>query len=332
MQSSPYISFIVTSRNDDHGGNPLQRMQRFINALYNQCGRFKLPSELVVVEWNPPKDRPKLADAVCWPDPNNYLTTRIIEVPEKIHDTFGNSNKIPLFQMIAKNAGLRRCTGKFALMTNIDILFSDPLIRHISNESLVLGKSYRVDRCDIDAHDKVVRVNQKYGTYSPGILPGNLSNIMSGYKDKKYRELEFRHYGYPLIHTNTCGDFTLMGKQNMMWLGGYLERPIYSFHIDSLLLLAAYYSGIQEVCLGWPYTIYHMEHETGSGWSPEGAASLYRRLEKAGIPYLTWENCKEFSIGIRDGEYRKEGVVSLNQNDTWGLNGYYLEETVIGEP
>ena len=58
--SQPYLSLVVTARNDDHGGNLLGRMQTFLNNWLNQARRFGIPSELIIVEWNPPADRPPL--------------------------------------------------------------------------------------------------------------------------------------------------------------------------------------------------------------------------------------------------------------------------------
>ena len=56
----PYLSVVVTARNDDHGGNLLGRMQAFVNGWIAQSKRHGLASELIFVEWNPPQDRPPL--------------------------------------------------------------------------------------------------------------------------------------------------------------------------------------------------------------------------------------------------------------------------------
>lgn len=84
-QTRPYISFIVTSRNDNHGGDLLCRMQIFVNCLIEQCSRYKLNSG--IFEWNPPEDRPHLVDTLQWPANNKYCAIRIIEVPQHIHNT-----------------------------------------------------------------------------------------------------------------------------------------------------------------------------------------------------------------------------------------------------
>ena len=48
MSQDPYISVVATSRNDDHGGNMLRRMQIFVNAWIEQCRRHGLASELIL--------------------------------------------------------------------------------------------------------------------------------------------------------------------------------------------------------------------------------------------------------------------------------------------
>ena len=52
--NAPYLSLVVAARNDNHGGNMLARMQAFLDAWLVQSARYRLSSEIVVVEWNPP--------------------------------------------------------------------------------------------------------------------------------------------------------------------------------------------------------------------------------------------------------------------------------------
>ena len=51
--SEPYLSIIATSRNDDHGGSMLQRMQAFVEGLCGQAERWGLDAELILVELEP---------------------------------------------------------------------------------------------------------------------------------------------------------------------------------------------------------------------------------------------------------------------------------------
>ena len=68
-RANPALSIVATSRNDDHGGNLLGRMQTFVDGFAEQCRRHDLAAELVLVEWNPLPDRPPLAEALRWPPP-----------------------------------------------------------------------------------------------------------------------------------------------------------------------------------------------------------------------------------------------------------------------
>lgn len=149
-RGEPYLSVVATSRNDDHGEELLARMQIFVSALVSQSIRHTVPSELVLVEWNPPPDRPPLRDVLTWPDDRGWCPVRIITVPPALHGSFAYSDRLPLFQMIAKNAGIRRAQGQFVLATNIDILFSDPLMAFLAQRRLLRGCLYRSDRIDVD--------------------------------------------------------------------------------------------------------------------------------------------------------------------------------------
>ncbi|MBN9121387.1 MAG: hypothetical protein J0I06_19920, partial [Planctomycetes bacterium] len=143
------LSVVVTSRNDNHGGSLLRRMQAFVNGFVGQCKRHNLAAELIIVEWNPPADRPPLAEALKWPDDFGPCVVRIIRVPHEIHARLRHSATLPLFQMIAKNVGIRRARGKFVLATNIDILFSDELMEFLASGRLEGGRCYRIDRHDV---------------------------------------------------------------------------------------------------------------------------------------------------------------------------------------
>ena len=63
----PYLSVVVVTRNDDHGGNPLSRLQAFVNTFDAQCKRTGLDVEVVVVEWNPPDGKPRVSDLLECP-------------------------------------------------------------------------------------------------------------------------------------------------------------------------------------------------------------------------------------------------------------------------
>ena len=145
-----FLSVVVATRNDDHGGDPLKRLQAFVNTFAVQCSRSGLDAEIIVVEWNPPTDRPRVRELLRLPSSAPFVV-RFVEVPADIHLAFRFGAVLPLFQMIAKNVGIRRARGRFVLATNMDIIFSNELIEYIASRRLEPGILYRVDRHDIQS-------------------------------------------------------------------------------------------------------------------------------------------------------------------------------------
>ncbi|HLK21925.1 MAG TPA: hypothetical protein VKT81_23415 [Bryobacteraceae bacterium] len=147
--SAPYISVVAAARNDDHGGNMLRRMQAFLTSWTAQAVRYQIPSEVIIVEWNPPAERPRLKDCLDLSADTGPCEIRFLEVPRELHCALPNSSAIPLHQMIAKNAGIRRARGEFILSTNIDIVFSAEFMQFVAARCLEHGVSYRIDRHDV---------------------------------------------------------------------------------------------------------------------------------------------------------------------------------------
>jgi len=90
---------------------------------------------------------------------------------------------------------------------------------------------------------------------------------------------------------------------------------MYSFHIDSLALVLAYRAGVQMVTLAPPKVAHHLEHGSGSGWTPEGARKLFGRLDVAGVPYLSGA---DYDRKAREIMAKKPGFHPLSNSD-WGL-------------
>jgi hypothetical protein len=527
---TPYLSVVVASRNDDHGGSLLRRMQTFVNAFVAQCQRHGLSAELILVEWNPPAGRPPLSEALLWPKDLGPCRVRIIEVPPALHQRYHHAGALPLYQMIGKNAGIRRARGKFVLASNIDILFNDEMMSFLAEKKLDPNRMYRVDRYDamaevpVDAppdqqleycQTHLLRVHGWQGTlpltpggvyvdrhgpegisfgkgwYPPeqrlgerfrwayheaeitvacpsaetcglrmelepgpsagpggveleisdqagGVLgaatvrrrvilqlrlpprpgkqrvlrfsvrggghsiPGDLrvldfrifqcerfgASAMAPEPSIEVRELPvtriirnqlkrvgklcmaLRHMKEPLrvglpipagflrrfrarlddnglsivlnprasrrkkaqvvvssepfVHSNACGDFTLMAREHWIDLRGYPEFDLYSFNIDAVLCFAAHNAGVKEKILEEPLRIYHIEH--GSGWTPEGQRALFDRLDASGVSFVDWPEVAAWAAQMR----RLGSPMIFNRQD-WGLGEFELRETTLPE-
>jgi hypothetical protein len=95
---------------------------------------MQFDGEIIVVEWNPPKNPPRLVDTIRWPTWTHGII-RLIEVPEQIHQELPNAEKMPLFEYLGKNVGIRRARGDYILATNPDIVFSRALLEFIAGQT-----------------------------------------------------------------------------------------------------------------------------------------------------------------------------------------------------
>jgi hypothetical protein len=73
--------------------------------------------------------------------------------------------------------------------------------------------------------------------------------------------------------------------------------------------------------LEYPMHIYHIEHECGSGWTPEGEAALRRRIAERGI---TWLDARDVFLWSAYMHWLR-GPMIFNKSD-WGLGALRLHE------
>jgi len=400
-----HLSVVATSRNDNHGGYLTLRMQHFVDGFVAQCRRHDLRAELILVEWNPPPHRRPLIEELKWPMDLGPCEIRIITVPCEVHARLPHGDKLPLFQMIAKNVGIRRAHGRFVLATNIDILFSDEAILFM-RDKLQPGCLYRADRCDVPTEvptevpfDEVldfcrretfrihatgfILVKQPNGRWRPSspwaairaviwrgaiksvwqiplvigrqlglvdkppaytvsltdegtlrrvlrYLVGELGSFYRFVRDRCRSVSKVAKWIYHALlkrelFTNACGDFTLLSKEDWESLRGYLEWPMYSLHLDSVIVHQANRNGVKEVYLGKEACVYHIEHAPGSGFTPESSDKLFARLDAQGIPYLDWE--KDIEPMIRKMDLtRAAGSKVIYNEENWGYAGLDFQE------
>jgi len=355
---TPYLSVVAASRNDDHGGDPLIRTQIFINNFARQCEKYHLPAELIIVDWNPVPNRPGLAAVLSMPSETSYCGARVITVPSALHQRLKYADKLPFFQMIAKNVGIRRARGNFILATNIDIVFSDELMQFIARQKLNPKKLYRVDRYDMQsglspdlnldetlayAWANPIRSNRRYEPISlvqhlygnepskrrcipDAVFHGAVDGVEVVQEDDVWQVRPGRSVNMSHLHTNACGDFTLLSLDGWEAIHGYPEFEAFSFNIDSMGFVAAHYAGYEEVSLLPPCVCFHIEHGIGSGWTPEGEKKLFDRLRDAGILNPEWP----VLMPLVDEMRIKSQPLEFNHVG-WGMADFDLPEQAMGD-
>ncbi|MDR7586573.1 MAG: hypothetical protein QN158_13445 [Armatimonadota bacterium] len=367
------LSVVVTARNDDHGGGMLGRVGIFVKGLLALAAKFGLRGELIVVEWNPPQTA-RLWQVLEIGEVPKDFAVRFLEVPHGIHRRLRNSDVIPLFQMIAKNAGIRRARGRFVLATNPDVLFSAELVEWMASGRWREDRLYRVDRHDVEAgvpggvgideqlewcRGHVIRVHRRLVSRSVGGTPGRrlvdgwvrilraalgwrwagwaravraaIPLFSEGWARTAMRAREWARRGFqalarvadPLaaVHTNACGDFTLLARTAWFRLRGYPELEMWSMHVDSLLCYMAVASGMRQEILRWPAAVFHIEH--GRSWvtlRPEERLQIFAQRP--------WLDLWVLQDAARRMLFQRAPVVV--NSELWGLGGEELEEVRFG--
>ena len=85
MPERPTISFVFPVHDPDYGGGLLARTQRHLDALIALANRYRLLSEIIIVEWNPRQDRAPFRESLHWRDDLGHVSLRFVEVPPDIH-------------------------------------------------------------------------------------------------------------------------------------------------------------------------------------------------------------------------------------------------------
>lgn len=112
------LSIICAGRNDGHCGDFIDRMN---------CSFETLPSdaEIIMVEWNPPEDRPPLASTI------RRRGVRVITVSRELHNQMHGHDWLPFFEYRAKNVGIRRAHGNWILSMNPDIILGQEMLERL---------------------------------------------------------------------------------------------------------------------------------------------------------------------------------------------------------
>lgn len=265
----PYISVVVTTRNDNYGENMQRRLDMFVRGLDLHQQKHPGLFELVIVEWNPPQDQEPLSTIIpsC-----TDLPIRIITVPNEYHLRIGINR--PMAEFPAKNVGLRRAKGQFVLISNPDILFSHELVDQLSRRNLADGLVYRCDRYDFDGDGiesveprdymrfALQRIFRLHGMQGQNSLTANI---------EVSTQIPISSYNEKTIHTNGAGDFMLISKATAESVGGFYQGLACAGHHDSVSMLRFVSRGVKQGIFKFPCITLHQDHDRNmvpGAWDP----------------------------------------------------------------
>jgi len=316
-----------------------QRMRLCFDSLIRQLEKFKIPSELILVEWLPPADKPLLRDVYPWPRNLEYVRIRVIVVPSTAIGDYDYTEEFAIRDLTPWNVAIRRAAGRFILSTVADSLFSDALIAYIADENLHAGKIYRIDRCDVNRAVLEISSPEEWLAYCEGhIIDMHTLNPLKFLLKPKI----------PVLHDKAPGDFILMSRAIWHKIRGFPQGIAPG--ADHMLLYMAYLSGAQQEIMEKPLRLYHIDHD--SSWKSPSYTLLRKLMIRWKIPFPLVDILSH--VGERlfpvKSEWEKKNLCQLSaqtandyvaemvggkrsyifNGEDWGLGHQNLEEFSVG--
>ena len=281
--AEPFISLVLTGRNDGYGGDFVTRFLRTLRFNRRQLVDRRIPYEIVFVEWAPPDDRPGLAQLAAEAIPEIEGDACSWYVVDARYQTALSLNpRLEYLEFIAKNVGVRRARGRFVLTSNCDVFLGRQILDVLCRRALEPGVVYRAPRYDI-------KLAADHSSLDWEVLedPRNLDGPASRLK--------------PPFMSGGTGDFILLDRETFHAVRGFNE--VYRaarIGIDRNFIVKALSSGLPIVDIGGP--VYHVNH--------------------AGSYHLTQQayHGREDEAPWGDDRWHSAGVIYMNP-PTWGLDG-----------
>jgi hypothetical protein len=228
---------ILTSRNDNYGGNLHKRTTMSLTSLIEHH------DEVIFVDW-----KTNNGEGVISNIKHNLPHTgklKYIQVPkELLKEKCPHIADYTIIESIGRNIGIRRATNDYIISTNIDIV-TTPLDDSILNENTF----YTVPRRDVNES-----FHLSFNDYQS--LYNSLWGNRDGYRAKELFETD--NDKWSLI--NCCGDYQIGHKNVWNQMKGFEESVLFGCGIDTnVMKKASFYSDIKVL----DHYVFHLNHGKG---------------------------------------------------------------------
>ena len=291
LTQAPFISLVLTGRNDGYGGDFLARFFRTLRFNHQQLASRSIAHEVVFVEWAPPPDRPLIRERIFIdvPDLDPGICSWYVVDPQ-YQDALSLNPRLEFLEFPAKNVGIRRARGRFVLTTNCDVYLGRHVLDVLARGALEQRVLYRAPRHDVNLPTDSPRLDLA-DLDDPKLLAGPA------------------HVLKPPYFGSATGDFVLLDAESFHAIGGFNEvYRVARIGIDRNVIVKALSSGLRVVDIGGP--VYHENHAGSYRLNPHAFAG------------------RETEAPWGDRRWHSGGVSYVNP-PTWGLSEAPLRE--IGE-
>eukprot|EP01084_Bolivina_argentea_P203769 347963_1 len=275
------LSFIIATRNDNYGINPILRLRLTLQnlLLFEWRKLWNVSIEIIVIEWNPVAINPHvwenkhIKQLLDYKDDSSHIyDTEIVfySIPSEYNDKANclldrPNLYCPFYEYHAKNVGIRRSNGRWKIVMNMDDLYSITLLN-------LLGHHLKYNLFDqnavYQAHSNRIRItNDSYMQYLNNIqliyINGNISFDNYNY-GRCIRDLN-GSYDLPVVGAlrPSSGDFVMIHNDILYnyYPGGYLET-CGNIHLDSEFVIRhIYVNNLKPLFINARCSYYHIEHD-----------------------------------------------------------------------
>lgn len=290
------LSVVITSRNDNYGGNLLERATYCLNSMIDTF------DEVWYVDWNSPVDAGSLLNMI---KPNLQLKgnlNHIVVTPEAAAALTNNDPHMQVCcEVLGRNLGIRRATGDIIVSSNIDIIAPrrDHLEEMIKNSDP--NTFYTISRRPLD-------LSRIYEFYHNSKIPDNFYYYWKSMRENMINTSEERHYKESVVQgedysiINCCGDFQLARRHIWAKIRGFEEELIYALYTDTNVQKKAVMHGFGLKALYQP-ALFHINHGKGGGGFLDGINKKVNDMYRAIIYQHETQNSETWGFSNIEVEY-----------------------------
>lgn len=217
------ISVIVYGRNDNHGYNYHKRVALSLNSFAHHLDS---EDEIIFVDWNSPEGHPavpiSIADTLT---PKAVSLTRVISVPHAIHQAvLPHGVNRHILEPHARNTAIRRVQDEsdWILSTNTDVILKP---KRYDWREKVIDSSHAYLACPR------FELPEFFWETLHRSNPDEVSLRIAGFANDARLERWIESHEYCLY--DAPGDFQFVRRQVAEGIGGFDERMVYGWHVDS---------------------------------------------------------------------------------------------------
>lgn len=185
-------------RNDNYGGNLENKLKYCHNHLVSNLEKYEIESEIIYIDWNPPKKNKSLYELIKKINKNKKIKIKVFSVKSYFHKKYKYSKSFPIMMEVADNVGFRRSEAIFSTNKGFDTTYSKKFFEFLKQKKLDEKSLSIVSRTLINFND---------------LKKNNLKNV-------KYLKKRKNLFPYPV---NAIGDGIIISNKNRKILKGFYE-------------------------------------------------------------------------------------------------------------